>query len=360
MLAIHRSANDPRQGRTKRIIAILALAAAAGAARGTSAQVVVPPPTTGTTTSLGASIAQSLQGLVTPPLEALGTLAEIATDETKLLPCTLADVAGEFSRLAATGVLQMATLPCEAWVRLSIRDAYNDNEVDALKAGAGAPTVAFALSPREAEALRSSGVATGEAVSLNDLVSAVALGPRTPGFGGATGRISRRTSETMEAAMMDAVSSFTGSQAQKARGGELSRAAKLVDGGRAFPSETLYAPLALSPSAVAAKVGDLNPNGAIVVLTAVEGVPVAGGIKSGVALPPPKNSVSVDLTAGGAGGAGGTFGLFPTLSVSSSGKLSDLPAEQEVMWAPVGGSDPDLPTKVVTAGTAVTSLHVLG
>lgn len=339
MLSINRNVSDPRKGRAKRIITILALAAAAGAAR-------AQQPTAGTT---GNAIASALGGLVAPPLEKVATLADIATDEARLLPCTVADVAGEFARLARTGVLEMEALPCEPWVRLSVADAYGGNEAEARRAASGDATIAFALSPQEAEALRSSGVASGYAVPLNDLASAVALGPRTPGFGGSLGRLSRRTGETLEAAAADILSSFTGSAAQKARSDAQYEGARLVDGGRPFPAQALFQPLAVSPSAVPAVVQNLDPNGAIVILTAAEpGVPLPGGSEGAV----PDNPVSVDATAGP--------GKDATLLVSNKGKLSSpLPAEQMVVRAPVGGSA-SLPVTVVTSGSAVKSLEAEG
>lgn len=345
MLSINRTVSDPRKGRAKRIITILALAAAAGAAR---AQTTTNPqlPTAATT---GDAIASALTGLVAPPLEKVTTLTDIATDEAQLLPCTIADVAGEFARLAQTGVLKMEALPCEPWVRLTIADAYGDNEAEARRAGAGRDaTMAFSLSPQEAEALRSSGVASGQAVPLNSLVSAVALGPRTPGFGGSLGRVSRRTGETLEAAAADVLSSLPGAAAQKARSEALYEDARLVDGGRAFPAQALYEPLALSPGAVPAAVQNLDPNGAIVILTAAQpGVPLRPGGGEAV----PRNPVSVDATAGP--------GKDPTLLVSDAGKLIPLPNEQMVLRAPVGG-DPSLPVTVVTSGSAAKSLEAEG
>ena len=374
MLSIPRNSySDPRKGRAKRVIAILALAAAAGAAR---AQTL--PQTTSTTSppsSVAEAISQRLAGLVSPPLETLSTLGDVAVDEARLLPCTVADVAGEFARLAQTGVLPMEPLACEPWVRMTIEDGFGDSASRAAKAGDGAPTVAFALSAAEAEALRASGVASGRAVPLNNAVAAVAVGPRTPGFGGSIGRTSRRVSEALGGAVDDVLSSWTGSAEQKARADRLEQEAKLVDGGRPFPAEAAYQPLALFPGAVQAKVENLAPRGAVAILTAAQpgaAVPVVPGAKEGTAttVPPPPNPVSVDLSPGagkdptllvsspssssssffGNGGAGGTGRV--------GGKLSPLPAEQEVVRAPVGGNgDPSLPTTVVTSGVAVGGLE---
>ena len=104
MLSVTRTSSDPRRGRAKRVIAILALAAAAGAAR---AQLQVPP-----------------------PLRTAAVLADIAADEARLLPCTVADVAGEFARLAQTGTLQMAALPCEPWVTMAVGDGFGGSDSD--------------------------------------------------------------------------------------------------------------------------------------------------------------------------------------------------------------------------------------
>ena len=346
MLSIHRTPSDPRKGRARRVIAILALAAAAGAAR---AQTTLP---TTPTTSVGQAIADRLAGLVGPPLETLGTQVDVAVDEAQLLPCTVADVAGEFARLFQSGVLQMQALPCEAWVKLTIADGYNDDQALAARAGAGAQTIAFSLTPQEAEALRNAGIASGKAVSLNNLVSEVAVGARTPGFGGSLNRLFRRTSDNFGAARDDVLASWTGSSGLKSEALWLKANAKLLDGGRAFPAKgPVYAP-----------VENLAPNGAIALLTAAEpGNRPAPGNKGGV----PTNPVSIDTTnggkggnggngglGGGTGGAGGTGGL---LTVSGSGKLSAAAAETPAVRAPVGGT-PSQPAVVVDSGVAVQGL----
>lgn len=361
MLSIHRTPSDPRKGRARRVIAILALAAAAGAAR--AQQVVETLPTT-PTTSVGQAIADRLAGLVGPPLETLGTQVDVAVDEAQLLPCTVADVAGEFARLFQSGVLQMQALPCEAWVKLTIADGYNDDQALAARAGAGAQTIAFSLTPQEAEALRNAGIASGKAVSLNNLVSEVAVGARTPGFGGSLNRLFRRTSDNFGAARDDVLASWTGSSGLKSEALWLKANAKLLDGGRAFPAKgPVYAPLAFVPGAVeTTKVENLAPNGAIALLTAAEpGNRPAPGNKGGV----PTNPVSIDTTnggkggnggngglGGGTGGAGGTGGL---LTVSGSGKLSAAAAETPAVRAPVGGT-PSQPAVVVDSGVAVQGL----
>lgn len=345
MLSIHRTPSDPRKGRARRVIAILALAAAAGAAR---AQTTLP---TTPTTSVGQAIADRLAGLVGPPLETLGTQVDVAVDEAQLLPCTVADVAGEFARLFQSGVLQMQALPCEAWVKLTIADGYNDDQALAARAGAGAQTIAFSLTPQEAEALRNAGIASGKAVSLNNLVSEVAVGARTPGFGGSLNRLFRRTSDNFGAARDDVLASWTGSSGLKSEALWLKANAKLLDGGRAFPAKgPVYAPLAFVPGAVeTTKVENLAPNGAIALLTAAEpGNRPAPGNKGGV----PTNPVSIDTTNGGKGGNGGTGSL---LTVSGSGKLSAAAAETPAVRAPVGGT-PSQPAVVVDSGVAVQGL----
>jgi len=351
MLSIHRTPSDPRKGRAKRVIAILALAAAAGAAR---AQTTTAP----TTSSVGQAIAAGLAGIVGPPLETLGTQVDVALDEAQLLPCTVADVAGEFARLAQSGVLQMQALPCEAWVKLTIADGYGDDQGLAAKAGAGAQTIAFSLTPEEAEALRNSGVASGKVVSLNNLVSEVAVGARTPGFGGSLNRLLRRTADNFGAARDEVLSSWTGSSNLKAQAGSEKAKAELLDGGRAFPAQAQYSPLAFVPGAVETKVENLAPNGAIAILTAAE--PGNGPVpanKGGV----PANPVSVDTTNGGKGGAGGTGGIGGdgggwVLDVSGSERLSAAAAETPAVRAPVGGSDPSLPAVVVGSAAAVQGL----
>jgi len=320
MLSVTRTSSDPRRGRAKRVIAILALAAAAGAAR---AQLQVPP-----------------------PLRTAAVLADIAADEARLLPCTVADVAGEFARLAQTGTLQMAALPCEPWVTMAVGDGFGGSEPLASRAGGGAPTLAFALSPEEAQALRSAGVASGAAVPLNDVVTAVAVGPRTPGFGGSLGRVSRRAS----AALLGGAGGAGGAGGFGGTGGN-GGSAGLVDGGRPFPAEAVYEPLSVSPTAprptsppsAGAPVGNLTPNGAIVILTAAEpGAAPVPGARGPVSAGP----VAVD--AGEAGKA--------ALLVSGSGGLSPLGAELRNVWAPVGG-DPSMPPAVVGSVAAVRALE---
>ena len=325
MLSVTRTSSDPRRGRAKRVIAILALAAAAGAAR---AQLQVPP-----------------------PLRTAAVLADIAADEARLLPCTVADVAGEFARLAQTGTLQMAALPCEPWVTMAVGDGFGGSEPLASRAGAGAPTLAFALAPEEAQALRSAGVASGAAVPLNDVVTAVAVGPRTPGFGGSLGRVSRRASAALlgGAGGAGGVGGAGGTDFTGGNGGN----AGLLDGGRPFPAEAVYEPLSVSPTAprptsppsAGAPVGNLSPNGAIVILTAAEpGAAPVPGARGPVSAGP----VAVDA----GGGAGGAAGLL----VSGSGGLSPLGAELRNVWAPVGG-DPSMPPAVVGSVAAVRALE---
>jgi len=322
MLSVTRTSSDPRRGRAKRVIAILALAAAAGAAR---AQLQVPP-----------------------PLRTAAVLADIAADEARLLPCTVADVAGEFARLAQTGTLQMAALPCEPWVTMAVGDGFGGSEPLASRAGAGAPTLAFALSPEEAQALRSAGVASGAAVPLNDVVTAVAVGPRTPGFGGSLGRVSRRAS----AALLGGAGGAVGVGGAGGTGGD-GGSAGLLDGGRPFPAEAVYEPLSVSPTAprptsppsAGAPVGNLTPHGAIVILTAAE--PGAAPVP-GARGPVPAGPVAVDAGAGAGGAA--------ALLVSGSGGLSPLGAELRNVWAPVGG-DPSMPPAVVGSVAAVRALE---
>ena len=357
MLSIHRTPSDPRKGRAKRVIAILALAAAAGAAR---AQQTPPPPTAlPATAAVGQAIADRLAGLAAPPLASLATEAGIVIDEVKLLPCTTADVAGEFERMFRSGVLLMQALPCEPWVKMTIANGYGSGKGAkgaAAAAGAGAPNaIAFSLTPEEADALRSAGVASGQAVSLNDLVSEVAVGARTPGFGGALARLLRRTSANLGAARDGLLSSVTGSASLGTQAGRLGADAGLLDGGRAFPARARYAPLSLSPGGGGAGgdggvgVESLAPDGAIALLTAAE--PGNGPVpanKGGV----PTSPVSIDTTNGGKGGNGGTGGL---LSVSGSGKLSAAAAETPAVRAPVGGT-PSQPAVVVNSGVAVQGL----
>ena len=324
MLSVTRTSSDPRRGRAKRVIAILALAAAAGAAR---AQLQVPP-----------------------PLRTAAVLADIAADEARLLPCTVADVAGEFARLAQTGALQMAALPCEPWVTMAVGDGFGGSEPLASRAGGGAPTLAFALSPEEAQALRSAGVASGAAVPLNDVVTAVAVGPRTPGFGGSLGRVSRRASAALlgGAGGRGGVGGAGGTGFTGGNGGS----AGLVDGGRPFPAEAVYEPLSVSPTAPrptsppsARAPVDLTPNGAIVILTAAEpGAAPVPGARGPVSAGP----VAVDAGAGAGGAA--------ALLVSGSGGLSPLGAELRNVWAPVGG-DPSMPPAVVGSVAAVRALE---
>ena len=127
--------------------------------------------------------------------------------------------------------------------------------------------------------------------------------------------------------------------------------AGLVDGGRPFPAEAVYEPLSVSPTAprptsppsAGAPVGNLTPNGAIVILTAAE--PGAAPVP-GARGPVPAGPVAVD--AGEAGKA--------ALLVSGSGGLSPLGAELRNVWAPVGG-DPSMPPAVVGSVAAVRALE---
>ena len=212
--------------------------------------------------------------------EASASIANAVSDEAELLPCTLADVRGEFARLLQTGELQMAALPCEPWVRLSVSDAYGDSPSSLSRAQAAAPgqendAVAFALSPTEAARLRAAGIASGQAVALNDVVAAVAVGPRTPGFGGSASRLALRLSDTAKAVAAGKSGNQNASQA-------LWVDSRYLDGGRPFPAPQQYKPVPLSPSALknatsaqaassaAIAAANPDPNGLFVILTAAD------------------------------------------------------------------------------------------
>lgn len=336
------SSSDPRKGRAKRVLAILVLAAAAGAARAQIQQTQQPIAQVGA----GRLLSPLAERAVAPA----ANLLDVAFDEARLLPCTVADVAGEFARLAQTGVLQMEELPCEAWVKMTIADGFGDDEALAARAGAGAPTVAFALSPEEALALKQSGVVSGKAVSLNDLVSEVAVGPRTPGFGGALGRILRRTQDTVAGAVDEVASSWTGSAEQRARADKLKLASRKVDDGRPFPEEAAYAPLAFGGNAATMNklVEDLDPKGAIVFLTAAQKPGITPNPPNN-GQPVPTNPVSLDLRPDVADAV---------LSVSGAGKLSAAPDGERVLRAAgVGvGGIPTSPVAIVGSAEAVARL----
>jgi len=176
----------------------------------------------------------------------------------------------------------MAALPCDPWVRLTVADAFGDSPAslaaaEAAAAGEENDAIAFALSPQEAAQLRAAGIASGQAVALNDVVTAVAVGPRTPGFGGSAQRLKLRFSETFGAAAAGKGGPTNASRALWAD-------ARSLDGGRPLPAPQQYKAVAVSPAAVknasaAASSSSQaqvqaavnpDPNGLLVVLTAAD------------------------------------------------------------------------------------------
>lgn len=321
---------DPRQGRVKRIVAILALAAAAGAARAQQTTTTTTPST------------------LPPPLAKADAVANAVADEAKLLPCTLNDVKGEFSRLAQTGVLKMEALPCQAWVKLTVADSYGDNTAAVSSASSGDETLAFALTPGEATRLREAGIASGQAVALNDVITAVAVAPRTPGFTGVFGRLSRRIGDA-------------GSVASKS-----------LDGGRAFAPKAQYEDVALwgssssngggaggtggnagvwsssSSSVAPAAEADLpvaeplnsEPHGTVVILTAADG-PTALAARQNAREPHGQTDKASGEAAVVVPASVDARSVNTRLVDPSTGAVSEVPVEKRVQKPAVGGSPLD-------------------
>ena len=105
--------------------------------------------------------------------------------------------------------------------------------------------------------------------------AAVAVGPRTPGFGGSASRLALRLSDTAKAVAAGKSGNQNASQA-------LWVDSRYLDGGRPFPAPQQYKPVPLSPSALknatsaqaassaAIAAANPDPNGLFVILTAAD------------------------------------------------------------------------------------------